>query len=165
MCLGGPFAVHPDEVAGLRDTGLMSFVQPHPRPSGAIGREAVEICRQWMTYLGATDVVVAEGPAAEVCDLYSSRCIAWVASQRGNLSADLVERAANVSALDGRQALVFVAGGVFPSVQDRADALSIGLIRFDARRGHLDGANRLGRRLVSGGILGAERSTDGWPKG
>lgn len=131
----------------------MNFVQPQPRPSGATGREAVEICRQWMTYLGATDVVVADGPAAEVCDLYSSRCIAWVASRRGNLSADLVERAANVSARDGRQALLFVAGGVYPSVQDRADALSIGLLRFDARGGHLDGANVLGRRLVSNGLV------------
>lgn len=131
----------------------MSLHTPAPRPWGATGREAVELCRDWMLYLGAVDAVVADGPASEVCDLYSSRYLAWVASRRGNLESDVVERAAAASAADGRQALVFVAGGVFPTVQDRADALAVGLLRFDARSGDLDGANAAGRGVLSSGLI------------
>lgn len=137
------------------DTGCVSFDVPAPRPWGATGREAVELCREWMLYLGAVDALVADGPASEVCDLYSSRYLAWVTSRRGNLESDVVERAAASCAADGRQALVFIAGGVFPTVQDRADALAVGLLRFDARGGDLDGANRVGRDVVASGLVAA----------
>jgi len=136
----------------VRDTGEMNIDRPQPRQWGATGREAAELCREWMLYLGAVDTVLSQGQASEVCDLYSSRWLAWVASRRGNLDAELVERAATTCTKDGRQALVFVAGGVFPTVQDRADALAVGLLRFDARGGDLDGANALGRRLVASGL-------------
>lgn len=133
----------------------MDFDRPQPRQWGATGREAAELCREWMLHLGAVDTVVSQGSASEVCDLFSSRWLAWVSSRRGNLDVELVERAARICAADGRQALVFIAGGVFPTVQDRADALTVGLLRFDARGGDLDGANTLGRRLVEGGLVPA----------
>ncbi|MFF1571402.1 hypothetical protein ACFVWR_01540 [Leifsonia sp. NPDC058292] len=120
---------------------------------GATGAAAVELCHQWMLRLGATDTVISRGEEAEVCDLYSARYLAWVESRRGNLDPEVVERAASVSSSDGRAALVFIAGGVFPSVQDRADALAIGLLRFDARAGDLDGANAVGRRVLASGLV------------
>jgi len=107
-----------------------------------------------MLRLGATDAVVARDQAVEVCDLYSSRYLAWVESHRGNLDLEVVERASAVASSDGRSALVFLAGGVFPTVQDRADALAVGLLRFDARAGDLDGANGIGRRVLASGLLG-----------
>lgn len=139
---------------GLVDTGDMSLDAPEPDPSGATGREAVEICRQWMAHLGAVDVVVAEGSAADICDLYSSRYLAWVQSRRGNLELGVVEHAAAVGSVDGRSSLVFLRGGVFPTVQDRADNLAVGLLRFDPRTGALDGANAVGRRILASGLVG-----------
>ncbi len=124
------------------------------QPWGATGAAAVELCHQWMLRLGATDVVVARDQASEVCDLYSSRYLAWVESRRGNLNMDVVERAGAIASSDGRSALVFLAGGVFPTVQDRADALAVGLLRFDARAGDLNGANSIGRRALASGLLG-----------
>lgn len=123
------------------------------QPWGATGAAAVELCRRWMLRLGATDTVVARDHASEVCDLYSSHYLAWVESRRGNLDLAVVERAAAMSSSDGRSALVFLAGGVFPTVQDRADALAVALLRFDARAGDLDGANRLGRRVLASGMV------------
>lgn len=122
------------------------------QPWGATGAAAVEICHQWMLRLGAVDAVVARDQVAEVCDLYSSRYLAWVESRRGNLDLDVVERVGAVASSDGRSALVFLAGGVFPSVQDRADALAVGLLRFDARAGDLFGANGVGRRVLANGL-------------
>lgn len=123
--------------------------QPTPRPTGVSTDEAVELCREWMVYLGATDVVRALGNANDVCDLYSSRYLAWVESRRGNLGLGVVERAAAISSSDGRAALIFLRGGVYPTVQDRADDLAVALLRFDARAGDLDGANRAGRRALA----------------
>lgn len=129
--------------------------RPSPRPWGATGAEARSLCKEWMIYLGAIDVVVSSNEARNVCDLYSSGWLAWVESRRGNLDAAVVERAAATCQADGRRALVFVAGGVFPSVQDRADALAVGLLRFDARSGDLDGANIIGRRVLMSGLISA----------
>lgn len=124
------------------------------RPWGATGADAVELCHEWMLRLGATDTVVAR-EGAKVCDLYSSRYLAWVESRRGNLDPGVVERAAALSSSDGRAPLVFLAGGVFPTVQNRADVLAVGLLRFDARAGDLDGANAIGRRVILSGLLAA----------
>jgi len=134
------------------DTVVVTIDAPPPRSFGATDREAAEVCRQWMAHLGAVDAVVADGSAREICDLYSSLYLGWVESRRGNLNLGVVERAAAVSAADGRAPLVFLAGGVFPSVQDRADALGVGLLRFNPRAGDLDGANTVGRRLLASGL-------------
>lgn len=123
------------------------------RPWGATGAAAVELCQHWMIRLGATDTVVASEEAGTICDLYSSRYLAWVESRRGNLDLGVVESAAAISAADGRAALIFVAGGVFPSVQDRADDLRLGLLRFDAHAGDLDGANIVGRQVLASGLV------------
>lgn len=125
------------------------------RPWGATGAAAVEFCGQWMVRLGATDTVVVRDGDGGICDLYSSRYLAWVESRRGNLDLKVVERAAAISSDDGRDALVFLVGGVFPTVQDRADALAISLLRFDTRSGDLDGANVFGRRVLATGLVGA----------
>jgi hypothetical protein len=106
-----------------------------------------------MVYLGAADSVAASKGARQVCDLFSSRFLAWVDNRSGNVNSELVERAAQVSAADGRQALVFTPGGVFPDAQDRADALGIALLRFDPYAGDLDGANQVGRRLRGSGFM------------
>lgn len=141
-----PVVVETMSVVDAYDTGR--------RPWGAVGAEAVQLCHQWMLRLGATDTVVAR-EGADVCDLYSSRYLAWVESRRGNLDLGVVERAAAVSSSDGRAPLVFLAGGVFPTVQDRADVLAVGLLRFDARAGDLVGANAIGRHLIASGLLAA----------
>ena len=124
-------------------------------PWGSTGAAAVELCHQWMLRLGATDAVIADEKTGKVCDLYSSRYLVWVESRRGNLDLGVVERAAFTSSSDGRSALVFLSGGVFPTVQDRADALTVALLRFDARAGHLDGANSIGRRVLASGLVAA----------
>ncbi|WP_271177212.1 hypothetical protein [Leifsonia poae] len=130
----------------------MDIEPPPPIPSGVSCDGAVELCRDWMRYLGATDAVVASGHVRETCDLYSSRFVAWVDHHRGNLEPDLVEHAALVSSADGRRALVFVRGGVFPAAKRRADALGVALFCYVAIDGSLEGANPLGFKLRADGL-------------
>ena len=100
-----------------------------------------------MVYLGAADSVAISADVNQLCDLYSTHYLAWVDNRHQNLSTGLVERAARACAGDGRRGLIFVAGGVFPDAQDRAEALGLALLRFDPYGGDLDGANSLGRHL------------------
>lgn len=125
---------------------------PLPRPHGVSGQAAVELCREWMVYLGAANTIVATGPAKGFCDLYSDRHLAWVRDQRENLDVEPVNRAANTAASDGRQAIIFVPGGVRPVAQDLADALGVALLWYDAQDGALDGGNLLGRDICSKGL-------------
>lgn len=130
----------------------MQVEQPRPRAWRASDEEAVELCRDWMIFLGATGVVVAQGETQRVCALYSSRFLAWVDNRRQNLDVDVVQNAANVAAEDGRYPLIFVPGGVFPDAQDLADALSVAILRFDSLAGDLDGASAVGRQLRATGL-------------
>lgn len=125
---------------------------PQPRLWNASERDAVQLCQEWMIYLGAVDAVTASGAASEVCDLYSTRFLGWVDNRRKNLDVELVQKAARIAASDGRRPLVFCPGGVFPDAQDQADALGVALLRYDMRGGDLDGANVLGRLLRATGL-------------
>jgi hypothetical protein len=140
-------------VCGLMDTRPMGMkAPPPPRPLGVSDDEAVELCQQWMEFLGATDSLAASADSGGACDLYSNRFLGWVDNRDGNLGIELVERAALISAADGRRALVFVSGGVYPDAQDRADALGVAILRFDPYSGDLDGANLVGRQLRDRGL-------------
>lgn len=121
-------------------------------PYGASDGDAVRVCREWMVYLGARDTVEVTGAGRRVCDLYSTRYLAWVENRRGNLEVDLVERAAATAAADGRQALVFVPGGIRPVAEQRADELGVALLSFGSYDGGLDGANSWGRQLCGIGM-------------
>lgn len=125
---------------------------PKPRAWRASDQEAVELCKEWMVYLGAVEVVVASEEVGHICDLYDARFLAWVDNRRGNVGLELVEKAAAVAAQDGRRPLVFMSGGVLPDAQDRADAGGVALLRFDAQGGSLDGANRVGRLVRETGL-------------
>jgi putative intracellular protease/amidase len=105
-----------------------------------------------MIYLGAGDVVVAQGEVRRVCDLYSSHFLAWVDNRRQNLEVAVVQNAANVAAVDGRYPLVFVPGGIYPEAQDIADTLGVALLRFDSLGGDLDGASAVGGQLRARGL-------------
>jgi hypothetical protein len=132
--------------------GRMDLEPPLPRQWRASDSEAVELCREWMIYLGAPDAVVAPDETRHVCDLYSSRFLAWVDNRRQNLDVDAVQNAANVAAADGRFPLVFVPGGIFPDAQDLADSLGVALLRFDSLGGDLDGVSAIGRQLRLRGL-------------
>lgn len=125
---------------------------PSPRAWRASDPEAIELCREWMIYLGAIDVVSASGPARAICDLYSNRFLVWVTNKRGNLDLEIVENAVAVAARDGRQPLVFLSGGALPAAQDWADAHDLALLRFDSQGGNLDGANVAGRKVRERGL-------------
>lgn len=106
-----------------------------------------------MIYLGATDTVAASDESRKLCDLYSSSYLAWVDNRRGNLGIDEVERAARLSVADGRRAVIFVHGGVLPDAQQRADALGVALLWYDARNGSLEGGNRAGFAIRASGLV------------
>lgn len=125
---------------------------PKPRAWKASDRDAVQLCQEWMVYLGAVDTVAAAGAVKEVCDLYSTRFLAWVDNRQKNLEVETVLRAAGIAGSDGRRALVFHPGGAFPDAQDQADILGVALFRFNARGGDLDGANEVGRLLRATGL-------------
>lgn len=128
--------------------------EPAPRPFGVSDEEALELCREWMVFLGALDALIAEGPIRASCDLYSSRYLGWVDNGRGNLDVDAVEKAAALAAADGRRPLIFLRGGVRPVAQERADAIGVALLNYRERDSALDGRSRLGREIVGTGLAG-----------
>ena len=69
----------------------MELEPPRPRQWRASDSEAVELCREWMIYLGAVDAVVTHGEARAVCDLYSANFLGWVDNRRQNLDVDVVK--------------------------------------------------------------------------
>lgn len=130
----------------------MEADEPLPRPSGVSADEAVELCREWMVFLGAADTVVSSGQTTDLCDLFSSRYLAWVDNGRGNLDVGPIETAATLAASDGRSPLIFMQGGVRPLAQQRADALGVALLNYHARDGSLAGRSKLGRAAVESGL-------------
>lgn len=131
---------------------MVAIEEPSPRPFGVSAEEAVELCREWMIFLGAFDTVVSVGIARQSCDLYSSSYLGWVDNGRGNLDVEAVERAAKLAQLDGRKPLIFLRGGVRPTAQRRADALGVALLNYRARDSALDGRSKLGREIVATGL-------------
>jgi hypothetical protein len=129
----------------------MIGLPPDPRPLGATTPEAIRLCCEWMHYLGAIDTVIFEGEP-RVCDLYSSRYLAWIFNSYGNVGIDLVDTAVATTRYDGRQGLIFFSGGVFPEAQDIATAHHIALLDFDAEYGSLSGLNCVARQIVSSGL-------------
>ena len=140
---------------GIGQIGRVEREPPAPRPFGVSADEAVELCREWMIYLGAVDTVAAQDPARQLCDLYSSRYLAWVDNRRGNLDLDAVENAARLATSDGRQALIFVRGGVRPVAQQQADALGLAILWYHAVDATLAGASRAGLAVVASGLRAA----------
>lgn len=130
----------------------MEAIEPSPRPFGVSTQEAIELCREWMIYLGATDTVVSAGQAKDLCDLYSARYLGWVFNDRGNLDVGPVEAAATLAESDGRSPLIFIQGGVRPIAQQRADMLGVALLNYHARDGSLAGRSKLGRATLQLGL-------------
>ncbi|WP_460536422.1 hypothetical protein [Humibacter ginsengiterrae] len=121
----------------------MNGERPAPRPEGVSDQQAVDVCREWMIYLGEFDTMVATGDAALVCDLYSSRYVAFVSNERGNIGMPLVDRAVALVASDGRRGLVFHSGGTRPAAGEFADANGIALIMFDPENGDIEARNQV----------------------
>jgi hypothetical protein len=133
-------------------TVIVMHEPPPARPYGVSDEEAVELCRDWMIYLGAAETIAASGDARKLCDLYSSHHLAWVNNRRGNLGLDEVDTAARLSSADGRRGVIFVRGGFRPVARQRADALGVVLLRYDARNGTLNGGNQLGFDIRASGL-------------
>jgi hypothetical protein len=132
------------------DVGV-SATSPLPKPFGVSEAEAVELCKEWMIFLGARDTVVAS-TALKLCDLYSSRYLGWVWNGRGNVPADVVGHAAEVSSADGRAGLLFVSGGLSVDARDTADHFGLAVFHFLPNAGTLYGSNASGRVLRGVGL-------------
>ena len=96
-----------------------------------------------MVYLGERDTLVAQSEAAHVCDLYSSRYVALVNNDRGNIGMPLVERARALVASDGRRGLIFHSGGCLPDAGMAAEQAGIAVIMFDPENGEIEARNRV----------------------
>lgn len=142
-CIGGG-ALHDVVVDGL---------SPAPRREGVSDVEAVELCRDWMVYLGAADTVVARGGVSRVCDLYSSRYVAFVDNGYDNIGQEIVDGASALAASDGRSAIIFHAGGCSPEASRVADAIGIPILTFDALNGAIEARNRVAARICRSGQL------------
>jgi hypothetical protein len=121
-------------------------------PLGVSGAEALELCREWMVYLGAGKVVAATGATRELCGLYSTSCVAWVDNRVGNIGVDAIERAAGLATFDGRLPVVFVSGGIRPAAMRRANALRVPILRYRPEDAALEGVTPLGRQLRRSGF-------------
>lgn len=130
----------------------MASEEPKPIPLGISADGAVVLCRDWMVHLGAIDTVVTSGPAQAVCDLFSSRYLAWVDNGRGSLEVDAVLRAASVASTDGRQPMIFKRGGIRGDAQAQADMRGVALFSYVPSDGLLEGANPLGYQLRASGL-------------
>lgn len=125
----------------------MNGDRPAPRPDGVSDEQAVDLCREWMVYLGECDTVAATGDVVSVCDLYSSRYVAFVSNARGNVGMPLGNRAVALVASDGRRGLVFHSGGSRPTAGEFADAKGIALIMFDPENGDIEARNQVAVRI------------------
>lgn len=125
---------------------------PDARPLGVSDDRAVELCRDWMVHLGASDTVVATGTARDVCDLFSRRYLVWVDNTRGNLESHKVLFAAAVASNDGRQPIIFKRGGIRLDAQRQADLHGVALFYYAPADGVLEGANTLGNELRASGL-------------
>lgn len=129
------------------------YEKPAPRPrQGATDPEAIEMCAQWMRYLGAVDTVSADPSGSVPCDLYSSRYLGWVDNNRGNVGQELVDKVADVTRLDGRAGLIFFRSGFNPYAEDAATALGIALLRFTPENADIGGYNAHGREVIARGL-------------
>ena len=129
------------------------FEKPAPRPrKGATDLEAIELCADWMRYLGATDTVVANPANSVPCDLYSSRNLGWVDNRSVNVPQSFVSDAVKVSTQDGRVGLIFFRYGFDPYAQQIATSHGIALISFTPESGDLHGLNQLGRNICAHGF-------------
>jgi hypothetical protein len=88
----------------------------------------------------------------DVCDLFSSRYLAWVDNGRANLESHVVLHAAQVASSDGRQAMIFKRGGIRGEAQQLADSYGVALFSYVPADGLLEGANPLGYQLRASGL-------------
>lgn len=140
-------------VASLDDYCFM-YDKPEPRPrQGATDSEAIELCAQWMRYLGAADVVIADPAAAIPCDLYSNNILGWVHNWRGNVEADLVAHVISVLKNDGRSGMIFFRHGFDTFARNSATRAGIALVRFSPEDGTAHGLNQLGRDVFVRGLV------------
>lgn len=130
----------------------MVIEEPEPMPLGVSDDGAVALCRHWMVHLGAADTVVASETVRAVCDLFSSRYLAWVDNGRGSLEVEAVLRAAEVASSDGRQPIIFKRGGIRGDAQSQADLRGVALFSYVPSDGLLEGANPLGFQLRASGL-------------
>lgn len=133
-------------------TDVVSFEAPAPLPLGISDEGAIALCRDWMVYLGAVDTTVAYDSSKSVCDLFSSRYLAWVNNQRGSLELSEVRRAAQIAARDGRQPIIFKRGGIRLDAQRQANLDRIALFLYIPSDGILEGGNALGFQLRDLGL-------------
>jgi hypothetical protein len=128
--------------------------KPEPRPrQGATDREAIELCAQWMSYLGATDVVIANPSASIPCDLYSNNYLGWVHNWHGDVGADLVEQAISALSTDKRSGMIFFRYGFDGFARNLATNAGLALIRFSPEYGTANGLNQLGRDIFVRGLV------------
>jgi hypothetical protein len=119
---------------------------------GATDSEAIQVCAQWMRFLGAVDTVVADPVAQIQCDLYSGKYLAWVDNRRGNVGPELVNRVIDVMRLDGRPGLIFFRAGFDPWSRASATEHGISLLRFSPEDGTLRGYNPQRKDIYTRGL-------------
>lgn len=136
----------------MLQTVTVSNDPPPAMPLGVSDAGAIQLCRDWMVHLGASDTVVASGSVRTVCDLFSRQYLAWVDNGRSNLEAAVVDHAVRVASSDGRQPMIFKRGGIRWEAQQLADSCGVALFSFVPSDGLLEGANPLGYQLRASGL-------------
>lgn len=121
---------------------------PAARPYGVSDREAVDLCLEWMKYLGESDAIVSEGQARDLCDLFSGRYLCWVDNRVGNLDQELVGKASALARSDGRRSLIFIAGGCAGDSQVLADRAGVAVLRYEPFNRTISAGNKVGRELI-----------------
>ncbi|SDH18095.1 restriction endonuclease [Agrococcus jejuensis] len=141
----------------LASESLASWQRLHPAPAvcpyGASAVGAEYWCRDWLIHMGLPEARTTAFSGDGGIDVDSPSHIAQVKHYVGAVGIAEIRELAGVALVDGR-APIFMTSGIYPAEAEAfADAAQMALLHYNVESGVVDGVNRLGKEIVSTGLL------------
>lgn len=126
--------------------------RPEPLPYGVSDAGAEVLVRDWMRFLGAIDAETTRASKDGGIDVVSAQYVAQVKNYRGSVGAPEVRELYGAAQHDGREPLYFTSGTFTAEAIRFADAVKMGLLRYDAVEASLQAANERGSEILRVGL-------------
>ncbi len=141
-----------DAVAATRSQVPSGGPKPEALPYGVSHQGAEQLCADWLTHLGATNVSVTRASGDGGVDIVSDAVIAQVKNYTGTVGVEEIRAFHGVASVDRRTAVFFTSGQYASGAVTFADLAQMPLLVYDAVAGTLAGANERGRALRRDGL-------------
>lgn len=142
----------PDPLAVSRSRVPAGGPMPEPLPYGVSHQGAEQLCADWLTYLGATNVSVTRASGDGGIDIVGDAVIAQVKNYTGTVGVEEVRAFHGVASVDRRMPVFFTSGQYASGSIAFADLAQMPLLVYDAVAGTLAGANERGLALRRDGL-------------